>query len=40
MSQAVDGRLKGHVALHGEAFLRARVMHTHHGSKVYVEAAE
>jgi hypothetical protein len=40
MSQAVDGRLKGHVALHLDAWRRARVSRTHSGSKVHVEAAE
>ena len=34
MSQAIDGRLKGHVALHGDAFLRARVMRTSQGTRV------
>ena len=39
MSQAIDGRLKGHVALHGEAFLRARISRTGGGAKVYLEAS-
>jgi len=39
MSQAIDGRLKGHVALHGDAFMRARVSRTASGSKVIVEEA-
>ena len=39
MSQAVDGRLKGHVALHGEAFMRARISRTAGGSKVYLAAS-
>jgi len=39
MRQAVDGRLKGHVALHGEAFMRARISRTAGGSKVYLEAS-
>jgi hypothetical protein len=39
MSQATDGRLKGHVVLRGDAFLRARVSRTSGGSKVYLEAS-
>lgn len=38
MSQAVDGRLKGHVALHIEAYRRSRVVRSNNGSKVYLEA--
>lgn len=38
MSQAVDGRLKGHVALPLEAYRRARVSRTSSGSKVHLEA--
>ena len=38
MSQAVDGRLKGHVALHINAYQRARVTRTAMGSKVQIEA--
>jgi hypothetical protein len=34
MMQAVDGRLKGHVALSGDAFARARVMRTAHGARL------
>src|SRR5690242_12921721 len=35
MRQAVDGRLKGHVALESEAYVRARVMRAGGTSKVY-----
>src|SRR3954462_5777026 len=38
MSQAVDGRLRGHVALHIAAYQRARVMRTALGSRVQVVA--
>ena len=38
MRQAVDGRLKGHVALSAEAYQRARVSRAGGGSKVFVEA--
>jgi hypothetical protein len=38
MTQAVDGRLKGHVALHIEAYRRARVMRAAGGSAVRLEA--
>lgn len=38
MSQAVDGRLKGHIALHIEAYRRARVARSSNGSKVNLEA--
>jgi len=38
MSRAVDGRLKGHVALPAEAYQRARVTRTSGGSKVRLEA--
>ena len=34
MSQAIDGRLKGHVALHGEAYLRSQVMRNAQGVRV------
>jgi hypothetical protein len=39
MSQAVDGRLKGHVALGVEAYRRAQVMRNARGSRVAVEDA-
>lgn len=38
MCQAVDGRLKGHVALHTDAFRRARLMRATHETKVRLEA--
>ena len=38
MSQAVDGRLKGHVALSIDAYQRARVVRTNSGSRVRLEA--
>ena len=38
MSQAVDGRLKGHVALHADAYQRARVARTAKSSSVHLEA--
>jgi hypothetical protein len=38
MAQAVDGRLKGHVALHIEAYRRAQVMRNAQGAKVQVAA--
>jgi hypothetical protein len=38
MSQAVDGRLKGHVVLDIEAYRRARLVRTPNGSKVQLEA--
>jgi hypothetical protein len=38
MAQAVDGRLKGHVALHVEAYRRARVARASGGSMVHLEA--
>ena len=38
MRQAVDGRLKGHVALSAEAYQRARIARTSSGSKVQLEA--
>lgn len=36
MSQAVDGRLKGHVALHVHAYRRAQVMRTAQGMRVRI----
>jgi hypothetical protein len=39
MRQAVDGRLKGHVALERDAFMRARVMRAGGASKVCLEAS-
>jgi hypothetical protein len=39
MSQAVDGRLKGHVALHADAYQRARITRTPQGSRVYISAS-
>lgn len=36
MSQAVDGRLKGHVALHLYAYQRARVMRNANRTRVHV----
>jgi len=38
MRQAVDGRLKGHVALHTEAYQRARVMRNAQAARVQVAA--
>src|ERR1700748_1518427 len=38
MSQAVDGRLKGHVALHADAFRRARIARASNGTRVQLEA--
>jgi hypothetical protein len=38
MSQAVDGRLKGHIALTSEAYQRARVMRGPQGARVHVSA--
>jgi len=38
MSQAVDGRLKGHVALHVDAYQRARIARVTGGTKVQLEA--
>jgi len=38
MSQAVDGRLKGHVALEAEAYQRARLARVGGNTKIYVEA--
>lgn len=38
MTQAVDGRLKGHVALHVDAYQRARVMRNAQGARVPVAA--
>ena len=38
MSQAVDGRLKGHVALGIDAYKRARIARGASGSKVHLEA--
>lgn len=39
MSQAVDGRLKGHVALHVDAYRRAQVMRNTQGSRVQIAEA-
>jgi hypothetical protein len=39
MSQAVDGRLKGHVALHVDAYRRAQVMRNSQGARVHVTEA-
>ena len=39
MRQAVDGRLKGHVALEAEAYRRARVMRNAQGSRVVLAEA-
>lgn len=39
MSQAVDGRLKGHVALHIEAYRRVRMTLSDNGSKVHLEVS-
>jgi hypothetical protein len=36
MSQAVDGRLKGHVALTADAYQRARVMRSTQGVRVHL----
>ena len=36
MSKAVDGRLKGHVALTAEAFHRARIMRNAQGARAHV----
>lgn len=36
MSQAVDGRLHGHVALHVEAYQRARIMRNAQGTRALV----
>lgn len=38
MAQAVDGRLKGHVALHIEAYRRARVARSGGGNRAQLEA--
>jgi len=38
MSQAVDGRLRGHVALHIDVYRRAQVLRAGNGSKVLLEA--
>src|SRR6187551_2045850 len=39
MRQAVDGRLKGHVALEAEAFQRARLMRSAQGTRVQLAEA-
>jgi hypothetical protein len=39
MRQAVDGRLKGHVALNTDAFARARVIRNAHGTRVQLAEA-
>lgn len=38
MSQAVDGRLKGHVALHVDAYRRARIVRNAQTARVQVAA--
>lgn len=38
MSQAVDGRLRGHVAMHVDAYQRARVMRTDRAVRVQIGA--
>lgn len=38
MRQAVDGRLKGHVALEADAYRRAQVMRNTNGVRVHVAA--
>jgi hypothetical protein len=38
MSQAVDGRLKGHVALHVDAYQRARSIRNAQGTRVQLAA--
>ncbi|HEY4075704.1 MAG TPA: hypothetical protein VGM26_02105 [Rhizomicrobium sp.] len=38
MAQAVDGRLKGYVALGAEAYQRARIMRAGENSRIQVEA--
>ena len=38
MSQAVDGRLRGHVALHVDAYRRAQVIRNAKGARVQVGA--
>jgi hypothetical protein len=38
MSQAVDGRLKGHVALTSDAYQRARIMRSAQGTRVQIAA--
>ena len=39
MSQAVDGRLKGYVALHLDAYRRANVMRNAQGARVQLAEA-
>jgi hypothetical protein len=36
MTQAVDGRIRGHVALHAEAFAKARIMRNGQGAQLHV----
>lgn len=38
MTQAVDGRLRGHIALSTEAFARARIMRNAQGTRVHLHA--
>lgn len=38
MAKAVDGRLRGHIALSTEAFARARIMRNAQSAHVYVHA--
>lgn len=40
MAKAVDGRLKGHIAVSAEAYQRARVMRTNAGAHLQLEPDE
>lgn len=40
MAQAVDGRLKGHIAVSAEAYQRARVMRAGKGARLHLDTTD